>query len=100
MMRVEFLDTAEAEFQEAIDFYNRQSEGLGFELALEVKDTIERIVLFPQAWTALSNRTRRCRTKRFPYALVYQVRKDFILIVAVMHMRKDPKSWKTRVRKT
>ncbi|MFU8794274.1 MAG: type II toxin-antitoxin system RelE/ParE family toxin, partial [Dethiobacteria bacterium] len=91
------LNIAEAELQETIDYYNRQSEGLGFEFALEVKDTISRIALYLQAWTPLSNRTRRCRTKRFPYALVYQVRKDFVLIVAVMHLRKDPEYWKTRV---
>jgi plasmid stabilization system protein ParE len=99
MVRVEFLSVSEAEFLDAVDYYNKQSEGLGFEFALEVEETIERIVLYPQAWTALSRRTRRCRTKRFPYALVYQVRKDFILVVAVMHMRKDPQSWKTRLKK-
>lgn len=64
-MRSEILNVAEAELQEAIDYYNMQSEGLGFEFALEVKDTITRIVLYPQAWTPLSNRTRRCRTKGF-----------------------------------
>lgn len=96
-MRAEILNIAEAELQETIDYYNMQSEGLGFEFALEVKDTISRIVLYPRAWTPLSNRTRRCRTKRFPYALVYQVREDFVLIVAVMHLRKDPEYWKTRV---
>ncbi len=98
MIRAEFLSVAEAEFLDAVDYYNGQSEGLGFEFVLEVKETIQRIVLYPQAWTALSKRTRRCRTKRFPYALVYQVRKDFILIAAVMHMRKDPLSWKKRVK--
>jgi len=96
-MRAEFLKIAEAELQETVDYYNIQSEGLGFEFALEIKETISRIVAYPQAWTPLSKRTRRCRTKRFPYALVYQVRKDFVLIVAVMHLRKDPEYWKNRV---
>jgi hypothetical protein len=54
MIRVEFLGVAEAEFLDAVDYYNGQSEGLGFEFALEVKETIQRIVLYPQAWTALS----------------------------------------------
>lgn len=34
-MKVEFLDVAEAEFAEAIAYYNQQSEGLGYEFAAE-----------------------------------------------------------------
>jgi plasmid stabilization system protein ParE len=96
-MRVEFLDVAEAELAEAISYLNDQSEGLGFEFAAEVKKTIMRIVYFPEAWTKLSKRTRRCRTKRFPYGIIYQNRGDLILIIAVMHLRRHPDTWKSRV---
>lgn len=96
-MRVEFLKVAEVELAEAISYLNDQSEGLGFAFASEVKQTIMRIVQFPDAWTKLSKRTRRCRTKRFPYGLVYQVRGDMILVIAVMHLRRHPDSWKSRL---
>ena len=99
-MRVEFLDPAKRELAEAIVFYNGQSEGLGFEFAAEVKRTIGRIVQFPEAWTPLSKRTRRCRTNRFPYGVVYQVREDFTLIVAVMHLSRHADSWKDRLSRT
>lgn len=96
-MLVEFLEVAEAEFIEAVDYYNRQSEGLGYEFAAEVKRTIGRILQYPDAWPKLSARTRRCRTNRFPYGIVYQVQEDRILIVAVMHLHRHPGSWKSRV---
>jgi plasmid stabilization system protein ParE len=99
-MKVDFLDPAKAEFAEAVAFYNRESEGLGFEFAAEVKRTIERIVQFPAAWAPLSKRTRRCRTNRFPYGIIYQVREELILIVAVMHLRRHPDSWKSRLSPT
>ena len=94
---VEILAAAEAELWEAMAWYNEQSEGLGFEFAEEVFRTIERIVRHPEAWGALSKRTRRCRTNRFPYAVVFQIRKDQILIVSVMHMKREPDSWRGRL---
>ena len=97
-MRIEFLDPARKELAEAIAYYNRESEGLGYRFAAEMRGTLSRIVQYPQAWPLISERARRCRTKGFPYGVIYQVREDVILIVAVMHLRRHPDSWKSRLR--
>ena len=97
-MRIDFLDPADAEFIAAIAYYNLQSEGLGYEFAAEIKRTIERILQFPNAWVPLSKRTRRCRTNRFPYGLIYQIRRNTILIVAVQNLHKHPDSWKSKLK--
>jgi len=97
-MNVTFLAPAEAELLDAVDYYNSQSEGLGYEFAAEVKRTIERIVQYPEAWVQLSKRTRRCRTNRFPYGVIYQVRSETLLIVAVMHLSRDPQTWRGRIK--
>lgn len=94
---VVFLDSAETELLDAITWYNEQSEGLGFEFAAEVAHTIERVVDNPSAWTSLSTRTRRCRTNRFPYSIIYQIRTGTILIVSVMHMKREPDSWRNNL---
>ena len=96
-MKVEFLSIAELEFANAVEYYNEQSEGLGYKFAAEVKRTLERIVQFPEAWTSLSKRARRCRTNRFPYGLIYQRRSDKILIVYIMHLHRDPDTWRARI---
>jgi plasmid stabilization system protein ParE len=96
-MEVTFLEPAEAEFIEAVDYYNSESEGLGYDFAAEVSRTINRIVAYPLAWTPVSKRTRRCRTNRFPYGILYQVREDAIVIVAIMHLRRSPESWRRRL---
>jgi hypothetical protein len=97
-MKIEFLPPARAELTDTISYYNLQSEGLGYEFAAEVKRTLERIVQYPDAWFKLSKRTRRCRTNRFPYGVISQIRKETLLIVAVMHLSREPETWKTRLR--
>ena len=98
-MRVEFLEPAWAEFMEAVEYYNAQEEGLGLEFLEDVRVTIERIIRYPEAWPLISKRTRRCRTKRFPYGIIYQTKGEALLIIAVTHLHREPRSWKTRIRK-
>jgi len=61
MKQVEFLDPAREELLKAVEHYNHERVGLGQQFAQEIKRT-------------LSPRTRRCRTKTFPYGIIYQVR--------------------------
>ena len=72
--------------------------GLGYEFAGEVKKAIERIVQFPEAWAFISRRVRHCRVSRFPYAVLYQAMEGTLLIVAVMHLHREPDSWKARLK--
>ncbi len=89
-MNIQFLEPAQAELTEAVNYYNAQTEGFGFELSDEVRTTIDRIIEYPEAWTLVSKRTRRCRTKRFPYGVICQVRGNTLLIIAVMHLHREP----------
>ena len=57
-MKIEFLPPARAELTDVISYYNKQSEGLGYEFTAEIKRTLERIVQYPDAWFKLSKRTR------------------------------------------
>jgi plasmid stabilization system protein ParE len=93
----EFLAAARLELEEAFDYYEAKQTGLGEEFAREVYPSIQRILDHPLAWRKLSRRTRRCRTKRFNYGIIYQVKREHILIVAVMHLSRKPGYWKTRL---
>jgi plasmid stabilization system protein ParE len=99
-MNVTYLDAADAEFQEAIDYYNEQRAGLGFEFSDEVKQAIDRIKNYPNAWTPLSKRTRRCQVHRFPYSIIYEARTEVIIIVAIQHHRRKPNNWRERLRQS
>ena len=96
-MVVKFLTPAQAELAEATAYYNSQESDLGSQFVEEVRRTLERILQFPQAWSPVSKRTRRCRTNKFPYGIIYQVRNDVLLIIAVMHLHREPETWKSRL---
>lgn len=93
-----FLEPAQMEFEEAVNYYNEQRTNLGYEFANEVAATIDRILRFPEAWRRISKRARRCRTKRFPYNVIYQIRDDRVLIVAIAHNRRRPFYWRDRIK--
>jgi hypothetical protein len=41
---------------------------------------------------------RRCQLDRFPYGVVYLEEKNDLLIVAVTHLERRPRSWQERLR--
>jgi plasmid stabilization system protein ParE len=96
-MKVRFLTVALAELEEAVAHYNSESPGLGYEFADEIFRTIRRVQANPLAWQSLSRRTRRCLANRFPYGVVYQVREDVLLVVAIMHLHRYPAAWMVRL---
>jgi len=96
-MKYSFLAPARAELREAKNFYEDRQPGLGEEFSIEVQETIGRILLNPTMWARLSGRSRRCRLRRFPYAVIYQLRREEILIVAVAHLRREPTYWRNRI---
>ena len=82
-MTFSFDPAAEEEFVEAIAYLEDQQEGLGLDLSREVFAAIQRIVRHPEAWPLYTKGTRRCLTKRFSYAVIYQTEQESILIWAI-----------------
>lgn len=68
-MKIRLLEIAQIELDEAVEYYNSESHGLGDEFLLDAIKAIERIRHFPKAWHPFSNNTRRCQLRRFPYGV-------------------------------
>jgi toxin ParE2 len=95
---IRFVETAEAELDLALRFYDRESPGLGAEFLTEIISVMNRIVEFPDAWQELEAGIRRCRLSRFPYGIVYSRKGDDILVLGVAHLHRKPESWTTRLK--
>lgn len=96
-MTFSFHPEADAEFQEAVGYYEGCESGLGWDFALEVHAAIQRILSHPAAWPVLDGDVRRCLTNRFPFGVLYSVESDGVFILAVMHLHRNPDYWKKRV---
>lgn len=97
-MKIQFLEAAQSEFEEAIDFYSQQRTGLGVDFADEVEQALERVRHYPEAWSPLSLRVRRCLVNRLPFGVIYEVRADVLIIVAIQHCHQEQETWRKRLR--
>lgn len=93
-MTYRFLGPAQHDLAQAVEYYEQAVPGLGLEFLEEVERAVSRILLQPEAWKRVSDHQRRCRTRRFPYGLIYSVAGDEVLISAVFNLRRHPDSWK------
>ena len=96
-MQIKFLPPAQRELDAAVNYYNKEQPELGDAFLNEVLKSLELIGELPLAWPKLSRRTRRCIIKQFPYYLVYQVRQEEIIIVAIAHFHRQPNYWNDRL---
>ncbi|OGW33187.1 MAG: plasmid stabilization protein [Nitrospirae bacterium GWC2_42_7] len=97
-MNYSFDPEAKEEFFEAISYFEKCRSKLGLEFSKEVFSTIQRIINFPSAWSKYSENTRRCLTNRFPFAVVYQILEEEVVIIAVMQLNREPDYWKKRIK--
>jgi toxin ParE1/3/4 len=96
-MWIERHPDAEKELEEAAKFYDSRLLGLGRDFVLEVRNTLALIEQFPLASSKISPNIRKFAVKRFPFNVLYALDDEVIFIVAIMHHRRKPGYWKTRL---
>ena len=52
-MNYSFHPQAQVEFEQVIEYYEGCQDGLGYDFAIEIHDTIQNIVNFPCTWPEL-----------------------------------------------
>ena len=96
-MRYEFHPEALDEYNQAGFHYARKQPGLDLRFIVCVENAIARILQDPLRYRPFDEDVRRCLTRAFPYAILYTVEADVILIVAVAHLSREPGYWKGRI---
>jgi toxin ParE1/3/4 len=96
-VRFEFHPDALAEYEEAARHYAASQAGLELRFISAVEHAIHLILDAPDKWGIFEEDIRRCLTCIFPYAILYTVEPDHVLIVAVMHSHREPGYWRKRL---
>ncbi len=96
MKTVRFHPDAEAEMIAAAAYYESQQADLGLRFLASVQDAMNRIVMNPALYGTVELDVQRCLTRTFPFGVLFRVRTDEILVMAVMHLNRDPSYWKKR----
>jgi toxin ParE1/3/4 len=87
---------AAREVQEAFDWYEGRSEGLGLEFLRAADACLAGVRRNPSAFPKVHKEVRRALIRKFPYALFYIIEEDRIVVVACFHAKRDPIDWLRR----
>jgi hypothetical protein len=82
---------------EAAGYYEAQRENLGKRFLASVQDALNRILINPLLYPIVEGDVRRCLTKTFPFGVLFRFLPEQIVVIAVMHLHRDPGYWRDRV---
>lgn len=75
-MHIEFLELAQQELDDAFEYYEYQQSDLGYRFVDELYNSINLIILYPNAWSKNSKNTCRCIVK--PFLMQLSINKERI----------------------
>ena len=97
-MAVEILyhPAVQLETDEIVGYYEAQKKGLGL-LFLEVFDLLlQRMQQSPLQFPVIRKSIRKATVRDFPYNVYFRLYKNQIVVLAILHQKRNPKIWKRR----
>src|SRR5688500_3558763 len=96
-MKVKLHPEARVDLREGKAFYRRRNPLAAVAFALDIDMAISRITEAPLRYPQGEHGTHEFTLPwRFPYTLVYRIKGNLIVIVAVAHQSKEPGYWHHR----
>ena len=89
-------DAATADLAEAAEWYEQRRVGLGLEFLRAARALLAGIGRTPLQFPMVRGQVRRARVRRFPYVVYFIPEPARVVVVAVLHGRRDPRVWQER----
>ena len=88
---------AKADIRAARRWYERQLTGLGKSFVSAVEKAIAKADPDPMRFPEVRIGYRRVLVDGFPYKVIFGMKPDLIVVVAVYHVKRDPSGWEARI---
>lgn len=96
-MKVELHPEARKEILASVAHYISIQPTLGARFIESVDAALLSIGENPESWAEIEQGIRRKLTRVFPYALLYSIEPNRVLVLAVMHCHQRPGYWHSRL---
>jgi len=87
---------AEADINDAYQWYESHRKGLGESFLLCIEEALSRVSRTPLIYAIVYKNIRRVLIHRFPFGVFYIEGEKNITVLAVLHARRNPQTWKER----
>jgi plasmid stabilization system protein ParE len=100
MKSIRFHPEAKAEMMEAAAYYEAQQPQLGRRFLVSVHDALNRLQVNPLLYPVVEGDVRRCLIRTFPFGVLFRIKPSEYVVMAVMHLSRDPGYWRERSQST
>jgi len=97
-LAVRYLPLAAADVREQVAYYDARAQGLGRRFLASLRDVEMLVQSHPEGLPEIEGgEIRAAVMRRFPFRVLYALRDDIVLIVAVAHTAREPHQFYGRV---
>ena len=92
-----FHPEAELEYTRAVEHYAAIRAELGNRFFDQIEQLVRKVRADPQRFAPIRPPIRRALARDFPYSVIYLDQPDRVWILAVMHAKRRPGHWRSRL---
>jgi len=93
-LSIVFRLAAHAEYADAARWYENRANGVGYRFVERVEQAISVVAESPHRPKKLFADVRRTKVRGFPFFVYYIVEDARIVVIAVLHARRNPATWR------
>lgn len=93
---IAFLAEARVDLTADVDWYEERSSGKGARFFEHVEENLAQIAEMPEMHQIVYKQVRKRVLTEFPYNIFYRAEPERIVVIAVFHHKRNPRTWKKR----
>ncbi len=88
---------AQAEFDDAVDWYEGRQAGRGTAFAMTIRRILAAISSQPERYPLVFDELREALVPGYPFVIHYRRLPDRVTVYSIFHTSRDPTEWQKRI---